>query len=282
MEDEEPWLDDGMGYGNYLKFPDSSQQERDPWCDWDHPDLMLNWGEPRLWGLGVYIRKRMDVSSMPVSWNLTCKQLHSFTAFMTFMFWVWGELYHSPAHVWNQSCILILIGNWKRSAIPPQSWSWWFILRSGEALFPVSGSLIPGDWTLIKFLMKLSAVEVKKKQKEKRGSTSVWSCRSKSRRRQYIHILWWHHGLSICVPLEFIYWNSNSRCNGKSRWGLWEVTRSWGCRPHSWDQWETPESSLSLFALWRYNEKMAVCNLEEDFLYPFDFSISLLFKPPGL
>ncbi|ELR57229.1 hypothetical protein M91_14395, partial [Bos mutus] len=88
MEDEEPWLDDGMGYGNYLKFPDSSQQERDPWCDWDHPDLMLNWGEPRLWGLGVYIRKRMDVSSMPVSWNLTCKQLHSFTAFMTFMFWV--------------------------------------------------------------------------------------------------------------------------------------------------------------------------------------------------
>uniref|UniRef100_A0A8B9YQ50 Uncharacterized protein n=1 Tax=Bos mutus grunniens TaxID=30521 RepID=A0A8B9YQ50_BOSMU len=98
MEDEEPWLDDGMGYGNYLKFPDSSQQERDPWCDWDHPDLMLNWGEPRLWGLGVYIRKRMDVSSMPVSWNLTCKQLHSFTAFMTFMFWVWGELYHSPGN----------------------------------------------------------------------------------------------------------------------------------------------------------------------------------------
>ena len=40
VEDEEPWLDDGIGYGNYLKFPDSSQQERDPWYDWDHPDLM--------------------------------------------------------------------------------------------------------------------------------------------------------------------------------------------------------------------------------------------------
>ncbi|XP_055293156.1 NADH dehydrogenase [ubiquinone] 1 beta subcomplex subunit 8, mitochondrial-like [Moschus berezovskii] len=121
VEDEEPWLDDGiMGYGNYLKFPDSSQQERDPWCDWDHPDLMLNWGEPRLWDLGVYIRKRVDASSMPVSWNLTCKQLRSFTPFMTFMFWVWGELCHSPAHVWNQSCILKLIGNWKQSAIPPQ------------------------------------------------------------------------------------------------------------------------------------------------------------------
>ncbi|KAG5206600.1 hypothetical protein JEQ12_018173 [Ovis aries] len=55
-----------------MQFPDSSQQERDPWCDWDHPDLM----------------KRMDVSSMPVSWNLTGKQLRSFMAFMMFMFWV--------------------------------------------------------------------------------------------------------------------------------------------------------------------------------------------------
>ena len=148
---------------------------------------MLNWGEPRPWDLGVYIRKRMDVSSMPVSCNLTGKQLRSFMAFMMFMFWVWGELCHSPAHGWNQRCIFILIGNWKRSAIPPQRWSWWFIVRCGEALFPLSGSLIPGDWTLIKFLMKLSAVEVRKKQKEKRGSTSVRSYRSKFRRRQYVN-----------------------------------------------------------------------------------------------
>ena len=119
VEDEEPWLGDGMGYGDYPKFPDRSQQERDPWCDWDHPNLMLNWGELRLWDLGVYSRKRVDASSTPISWNLTHKQLRSFTAFMTFMFWVWGEC-HSPAHVWNQSCILILIGNWKRSAVLPQ------------------------------------------------------------------------------------------------------------------------------------------------------------------
>ena len=82
--------------------------------------------------------------------------------------------------------------------------------------------------------MKLSAMERKKKQKEKRGSTSVWSCRSKSRRRQYVNtvVVSW----TICVPLEFIRWNPNSQCNGKRRWGLWEVTRSWGCRPHSWDK----------------------------------------------
>lgn len=119
VEDEEPWLGDGVGYGDYPKFPDRSQQERDPWCDWNHPNLMLNWGEPRLWDLGVYSRKRVDASSTPVPWNLTRKHLCSFTAFMTFMFWVWGEC-HSPAHVWNQICILILIGNWKRSAILPQ------------------------------------------------------------------------------------------------------------------------------------------------------------------
>lgn len=27
-------------------LPDRSQQERDPWYQWDHPDLRRNWGEP--------------------------------------------------------------------------------------------------------------------------------------------------------------------------------------------------------------------------------------------
>lgn len=31
--------------GDYPKLPDRSQQERDPWYEWDHPDLRLNWGE---------------------------------------------------------------------------------------------------------------------------------------------------------------------------------------------------------------------------------------------
>uniref|UniRef100_A0A2K6NWA6 NADH dehydrogenase [ubiquinone] 1 beta subcomplex subunit 8, mitochondrial n=1 Tax=Rhinopithecus roxellana TaxID=61622 RepID=A0A2K6NWA6_RHIRO len=46
MEDYQPYPDESMGYGDYLKFPDRSQPERDPWYSWDQPDLRLNWGEP--------------------------------------------------------------------------------------------------------------------------------------------------------------------------------------------------------------------------------------------
>ncbi|XP_007101615.1 NADH dehydrogenase [ubiquinone] 1 beta subcomplex subunit 8, mitochondrial [Physeter macrocephalus] len=92
VEDYEPYPDDGMGYGDYPKLPDRSQQERDPWYDWDHPDLRLNWGEPMHWDLDMYIRNRVDTSPTPVSWNLMCKHLFGFVAFMLFMFWV-GETY---------------------------------------------------------------------------------------------------------------------------------------------------------------------------------------------
>uniref|UniRef100_A0ABI7YWN4 NADH dehydrogenase [ubiquinone] 1 beta subcomplex subunit 8, mitochondrial n=3 Tax=Felidae TaxID=9681 RepID=A0ABI7YWN4_FELCA len=92
VEDYQPYPDDGMGYGDYPKLPDRSQQERDPWYDWDHQDLRLNWGEPMHWDLDMYIRNRVDTSPTPVSWNLMCKHLFGFVAFMLFMFWV-GETY---------------------------------------------------------------------------------------------------------------------------------------------------------------------------------------------
>lgn len=81
-----------LRYGDYPKLPDRSQQERDPWYDWDHPDLRLNWGEPMHWDLDMYIRNRVDTSPTPVNWNLMCKHLFGFVAFMLFMFWV-GETY---------------------------------------------------------------------------------------------------------------------------------------------------------------------------------------------
>ena len=84
-----------MGYGDYPKLPDRSQQERDPWYDWEHPDLRLNWGELMHWDLDMYIRNRVDTSPTPVNWNLMCKHLFGFVAFMLFMFWV-GETY--PAY----------------------------------------------------------------------------------------------------------------------------------------------------------------------------------------
>lgn len=33
-------------HGDYPMLPNRSQQERDPWYQWDHPDLRRNWGEP--------------------------------------------------------------------------------------------------------------------------------------------------------------------------------------------------------------------------------------------
>ncbi|XP_063291287.1 NADH dehydrogenase [ubiquinone] 1 beta subcomplex subunit 8, mitochondrial [Pelobates fuscus] len=90
VEDYEPYPDDGMGFGDYPKLPDKSQQERDPWYQWDHPDLRRNWGEPMHWDFDMFIRNRVDTSPTAVSWNTMCKHLFGFIGFMLFMFWV-GE-----------------------------------------------------------------------------------------------------------------------------------------------------------------------------------------------
>ncbi|KAM4851636.1 NADH dehydrogenase [ubiquinone] 1 beta subcomplex subunit 8, mitochondrial [Thomomys bottae] len=94
VEDYEPYPDDGMGYGDYPKLPDRSQQERDPWYEWDHPDLRTNWGEPLHWDLDMYIRSRVDTTPTPVSWDIMYKQLFGFIAFMVFMFWI-GDVFPS-------------------------------------------------------------------------------------------------------------------------------------------------------------------------------------------
>lgn len=86
------WCSLSLRYGDYPKLPDHSQQERDPWYDWDHSDLRLNWGEPLHWNLDMYIRNRVDTSPTPVSWDVMCKHLFGFVAFMIFMFWL-GDTY---------------------------------------------------------------------------------------------------------------------------------------------------------------------------------------------
>ncbi|KAE8591064.1 hypothetical protein XENTR_v10018301 [Xenopus tropicalis] len=92
VEDYEPYPDDGMGFGDYPRLPEKSQQERDPWYSWDHPDLRRNWGEPMQWDFDMYIRNRVDTSPTPLPWNTMCKYLFGFIGFMLFMFWV-GEKY---------------------------------------------------------------------------------------------------------------------------------------------------------------------------------------------
>uniref|UniRef100_UPI00398E7B10 NADH dehydrogenase [ubiquinone] 1 beta subcomplex subunit 8, mitochondrial isoform X2 n=1 Tax=Pristiophorus japonicus TaxID=55135 RepID=UPI00398E7B10 len=94
VEDYEPYPDDGMGFGDYPKLPDRSQQERDPWYTWDEPDLRRNWGEPMHWDFDMFIRNRVDTSPSPVDWNTMVKHLGGFIGFMLLMFCV-GELFPS-------------------------------------------------------------------------------------------------------------------------------------------------------------------------------------------
>uniref|UniRef100_UPI0025AE3686 NADH dehydrogenase [ubiquinone] 1 beta subcomplex subunit 8, mitochondrial n=1 Tax=Doryrhamphus excisus TaxID=161450 RepID=UPI0025AE3686 len=94
VEDYEPHPDNGEGYGDYPKLPDRSQHERDPWYQWDHPDLRRNWGEPIHWHFDTFIRNRVDTSPTPASWSTMCKQLFGFIGFMLFMFYL-GEKFPS-------------------------------------------------------------------------------------------------------------------------------------------------------------------------------------------
>nr|XP_060625215.1 NADH dehydrogenase [ubiquinone] 1 beta subcomplex subunit 8, mitochondrial [Anolis sagrei ordinatus] len=94
VEDYEPYPDEGFGYGDYPKLPDRSQQERDPWYDWDHSDLRRNHGETMHWDFDMFLRTRVDTSPTPISWHLMRRYLFGFIGFMLVMF-VLGEMYPS-------------------------------------------------------------------------------------------------------------------------------------------------------------------------------------------
>ncbi|XP_053496425.1 NADH dehydrogenase [ubiquinone] 1 beta subcomplex subunit 8, mitochondrial [Ictalurus furcatus] len=95
LEDYQPHPDDGHGYGDYPVLPDRSQHERDPWYQWDHPDLRRNWGEPIHYDFDMYIRNRVDTSPSPVDWSTMCKRFFGFFTFMMVMFGL-GEVF--PAY----------------------------------------------------------------------------------------------------------------------------------------------------------------------------------------
>lgn len=46
LEDYEPYPDDGTGLGDYPKLPPVSAEGRDPYVNWDMPELKRNFGEP--------------------------------------------------------------------------------------------------------------------------------------------------------------------------------------------------------------------------------------------
>ncbi|KAL6475727.1 hypothetical protein MHYP_G00167670 [Metynnis hypsauchen] len=98
VEDYQPYPDDGRGYGDYPMLPNRSQQERDPWYNWDHPDLRRNWGEPRHQSTGTLIcssgtewtRPRVQLTGSTMS-----KTLLGYLGFMLLMFGL-GEVF--PAY----------------------------------------------------------------------------------------------------------------------------------------------------------------------------------------
>uniref|UniRef100_A0A3Q3LSE0 NADH dehydrogenase [ubiquinone] 1 beta subcomplex subunit 8, mitochondrial n=1 Tax=Labrus bergylta TaxID=56723 RepID=A0A3Q3LSE0_9LABR len=94
VEDYEPYPDKGEGFGDYPKLPDRSQHERDPWYQWDHPDLRRNWGEPMHWDFDMFIRNRVDTSPTLLSWSSMCKQLFGSLGFILLMFYL-GEIFPS-------------------------------------------------------------------------------------------------------------------------------------------------------------------------------------------
>ncbi|XP_053243911.1 NADH dehydrogenase [ubiquinone] 1 beta subcomplex subunit 8, mitochondrial [Podarcis raffonei] len=94
LEDYEPYPDDGMGYGDYPKLPDRSQHERDPYYQWDHPELRRNYGETLHWHFDMFIRNRVDTSPTLVPRNTMFKYLFGFVGFMVSMF-VLGEIFPS-------------------------------------------------------------------------------------------------------------------------------------------------------------------------------------------
>ncbi|XP_058666717.1 NADH dehydrogenase [ubiquinone] 1 beta subcomplex subunit 8, mitochondrial [Ammospiza nelsoni] len=94
VEDYQPYPDDGMGYGDYPMLPNKSQYERDPWYQWDQPDMRYNWGEPMHWDFDMYIRNRADTSPTVVPWHTMSKHFLLFLGTMLIMFGL-GEIYPS-------------------------------------------------------------------------------------------------------------------------------------------------------------------------------------------
>ncbi|XP_063163666.1 NADH dehydrogenase [ubiquinone] 1 beta subcomplex subunit 8, mitochondrial [Candoia aspera] len=92
LEDYKTYADDGVGYGDYPKLPDQSLHERNPWYDWDQPELRRNFGEPLHRNFDLFVRTRVDTSPTPVSWHIMKTYFWGFLGIMLVMFSL-GEIF---------------------------------------------------------------------------------------------------------------------------------------------------------------------------------------------
>ncbi|KAK7107436.1 NADH dehydrogenase [ubiquinone] 1 beta subcomplex subunit 8, mitochondrial-like [Littorina saxatilis] len=65
VEDYDVYDNDGMGYGDYPKLPFASGDSRDPYEDWDIPELKRNFGEPLHALADIIGEDRWDANAKP-------------------------------------------------------------------------------------------------------------------------------------------------------------------------------------------------------------------------
>nr|KAG5710930.1 hypothetical protein BaRGS_013664 [Batillaria attramentaria] len=65
VEDYNVYPDDGMGYGDYPKLPFASGDSKDPYEDWDIPELKRNYGEPLHALADIIGEDRWDANANP-------------------------------------------------------------------------------------------------------------------------------------------------------------------------------------------------------------------------
>ncbi|KAL8591803.1 hypothetical protein ACOMHN_047063 [Nucella lapillus] len=65
VEDYDVYKNDGMGYGDYPNLPIVSTDSRDPYQDWDIPELKRNYGEPLHALADIIGEDRWDASANP-------------------------------------------------------------------------------------------------------------------------------------------------------------------------------------------------------------------------
>ncbi|XP_070802110.1 NADH dehydrogenase [ubiquinone] 1 beta subcomplex subunit 8, mitochondrial [Pituophis catenifer annectens] len=95
LEDYKTYADDGLGYGDYPRLPDQSAQEKNPWYEWDYPDLRRNFGEALHRNFDLYVRTRVDTSPTIISWHIMKRYFWGFIGIMLGMGLV-GEVF--PAY----------------------------------------------------------------------------------------------------------------------------------------------------------------------------------------
>ena len=85
------------------------------------------------------------------------------------------------------------------------------------------------NWFLLFYYLVLSITDTMVYYVQNLGLYFIWTSTFKN--CGMLFMVW----LCVPPPPKFTCWNPNAQGDGISRWGLWEVMKSWGWNPHEWD-----------------------------------------------